>query len=187
MTGPSLQVEPLSRKHDRSAFSCGNDTLDRYLREQAGQDQRRRLSTVFVLFDVRSNAVLGYYTLSACQVDPTSLPIDIAKRLPRRPLPATLIGRLAADLRYRGQGLGGVLLVNALARASSSSHEVGAMLLVVDAKDDQARAFYERYDFQRFADEPFRLFLPMDDADRLVFEFGRNLPQPPTAPTRPPA
>ena len=153
-------------------FSCSDDALDRYIREQAGQDRRRRLSAVFVLNDVSSDIVIGFYTLSACAVDQRALPQALAKRLPRRRLPSTLIGRLAVDLRYRGQGLGGLLVVNALARASSASHEVGAMSVIVDAKDEQARAFYERFGFQRFEEESLRLYLPMDDAERLAAEFG---------------
>lgn len=70
-----LRIEPLNEEHNRSAFSCGNEALDRYLREQAGQDRRRHLSAVFVLFDAMNNLVAGYYTLAACQVEPKSLPL----------------------------------------------------------------------------------------------------------------
>lgn len=112
--------------------------------------------------------VAGYYTLSACQVEPHSLPLEMAKRLPRRPLPATLIGRLAVDLRYRGQGLGGTFLGNALTRAVGASREIGAMLVIVDVKDDRARGFYEHFEFQRFTDDPYRLYLPMADAERVA-------------------
>jgi GNAT superfamily N-acetyltransferase len=108
--------------------------------------------------------IAGYYTLSAFQVDPRSLPPEWARRLPRRPAPETLIGRLAIDLRYRGQGLGKGLLADALIRAAKASQEIGAMAVVVDAKDDPARTFYERYGFLQFDDNPFRLFLPMADA-----------------------
>lgn len=168
MTARHIRIELLSQRHDRAAFSSGNDDLDRYFREQAGQDQRRRLSAVFVLYDVANDSVAGYYTLSACEIELNSLPNEMAKRLPRRPVPATLIGRLATDLRYRGQGLGGMLHVNALTRAASASRGIGAMAVIVDAKDDQARGFYERYGFQRFADDPYRLFLPMADAERVA-------------------
>jgi ribosomal protein S18 acetylase RimI-like enzyme len=168
VTDRRLRVELLDQSHDRAAFSSGNDDLDCYFREQAGQDQKRRLSAVFVLFDVANDIVAGYYTLSACQIEPRALPNELAKRLPRRSLPATLIGRLATDLRYRGQGLDGMLLVNALTRAANASRGIGAMAVIVDAKDDQARGFYERYGFQRFADDPYRLFLPMADAERVA-------------------
>ena len=120
------------------------------------------------MYDAANDIVAGYYTLSACEIEPRGLPNEIAKRLPRRPLPATLIGRLATDLRYRGQGLGGMLLVNALTRAANASRGIGAMAVIVDAKANQARGFYERYGFQRFADDPYRLFLPMADAERVA-------------------
>ena len=167
MTDRRLRVELLSQSHDRAAFSFGNDDLDRYFREQAGQDQKRRLSAVFVLYDVANDIVAGYYTLSACEIEPRALPNEIAKRLPRRALPTTLIGRLATDLRYRGE-LGGMLLVNALTRAANASRGIGAMAVIVDAKDAPARGFYERYGFRRFADDPYRLFLPMADAERVA-------------------
>jgi GNAT superfamily N-acetyltransferase len=163
-----FRVEPLDEQHDRSLFRCGNEALDRYFREQAGQDVRRHLTAVFVLRGAVSDEIAGFYTLSACQVDPRNLPPELAKRLPRRLLPATLLGRLAVDLRFHGQGLGGALLVDALLRAATASQEIGAMAVIVDAKNDGARAFYGRFGFRRFADDPNRLFLPMADAVRLA-------------------
>lgn len=146
-------------------------SLDRYLREQARQDQRRRLSAIFVLVDVANGAIAGFYSLSASQVEPSSLPHDIAKRLPRRPVPATLLGRLAVDLGYRGRQLGRGLLADALIRAAGVSQEIGAMAVIVDAKDDRARTFYERHGFRRFEDDPYRLFVPMADAEQHAQEF----------------
>ena len=172
MTAHGLRIELLSQSHGRAGFSSGNDDLDRYFRERAGQDQRRRRSAVFVLYDIANHAVAGYYTLSACQIESGALPNELAKRLPRRPLPATLIGRLATDLRYRGRELGGLLLVNALSQAAKASRGIGSMAVIVDAKDDQVRGFYEHYGFQRFADDPYRLFLPMGDVVRVVDAVG---------------
>jgi GNAT superfamily N-acetyltransferase len=162
----SFRVVPFSEEHNRAAFSCGNEALDRYLREQAGQDTRRHLSTVFVLFDTENNLVAGYYTLSACQLDPKSLPVQLARRLPRRPIPATLIGRFAVDLQHRGLGLGRSLLADALLRAAKVSQEVASMAVIVDAKDEAARAFYEHHGFRRFADDPYRLYLSIAEAER---------------------
>jgi GNAT superfamily N-acetyltransferase len=162
----SLRIERLSEAHDPTSFACGNEALDRYLREQAGQDLRRRLAAVFFLCESSANAVRGYYTLSACQVDPRSLPADLARRLPHRPVPAALIGRLAVDLHFRGRSLGGALLADALIRAAGGSREIGAMSVVVGAKEDQARAFYEHYGFRRFTDDQYRLFLSILDAER---------------------
>jgi ribosomal protein S18 acetylase RimI-like enzyme len=160
-------IEPLGRHHDRAAFSCGVEALDRYLHHQAGHDVRRRVAAVFVLIEVPHPLVLGYYTLSATAVQATGLPDDLVRRLPRYPqLLALLIGRLAVDLRGRGQGLGQLLLANGLQRSSLIADQVGAMFVIVDAKDDAARGFYERHGFRRFLDDEYRLFLPMTVIER---------------------
>lgn len=156
------RVEPLGKQHDRSGFSCGIEPLDRYLREQAGQDARKRVAAPFVLCEGKSVEVVGYYTLSALSVDVGEWPNDVATKLPKYPLvPATLLGRLAVDARLRGKGAGEHLLMDALRRALDASRNVASVAVVVDAKDDSAVSFYERYGFIRFIDQPRRLFLPM--------------------------
>lgn len=158
----NYRVEPLSKQHDRSAFSSGIEPLDRYLREQARQDARKRVAAPFVLCEGKSNQVLGYYTLSALSIDIGAWPDDVAKKLPKYPLvPATLLGRLAIDARLRGKGIGEHLLIDALRRALAASREVASVAVIVDAKDEGAVAFYGHYEFISFADEPSRLFLPM--------------------------
>lgn len=162
------RVGALTKQHDRSGFSCGIEPLDRYLREQAGQDARKRVAAPFVLCGRTSNAVLGYYTLSALSIDVGAWPEDVARKLPRYPVvPATLLGRLAVDWRLRGKGMGEHLLMDALHRALVASRAVASVAVVVDAKDDNALAFYQRYGFIPFADEPKRLFLPMGTIERL--------------------
>lgn len=162
------RVEALTKQHDRSGFSCGVEPLDRYLREQAGQDARKRVAAPFVLCEGKSNAVLGYYTLSALGVDVGAWPEDVARKLPRYPVvPATLLGRLAVDGRLRGKGMGEYLLMDALRRALVASREVASVAVVVDAKDDDALVFYRRYGFIPFADEPKRLCLPIGIIERL--------------------
>ncbi len=162
------RVEPLGKQHDRSAFSCGVEPLDRYLREQARQDARKRVAAPFVLCEGTSNAVLGYYTLSALSVDVGAWPEEIAKKLPKYPLVlATLLGRLAVDVRLRAKGAGEHLLMDALRRALEASREVASAAVVVDAKDDSAVSFYRRYGFIGFADQPRRLFLPMAVIEKL--------------------
>jgi GNAT superfamily N-acetyltransferase len=157
-----FRVEPLAPGHDRTTFDCGVEALDRYVRQQAGQDVRNNLAAVFLLVDVDAGSIVGYYTLSATAIQATSLPPEVTKRLARYPvLPAVLLGRLAVDRRYQGRGFGGVLLVNGLRRAFAQREQIGAMAVIVDAKDDAARAFYERYGFQRLVDHEDRLFLPM--------------------------
>ncbi len=163
--------EPLGDQHDRAAFSCGVEPLDRYLKQQARQDIKRYLAAVFVL---RSSdapmTILGYYTLSATSIDPGELPQHLTKRLPPsyRALPAVLIGRLAVDQRSRGQGHGERLLLDALYR--SFHNDIAALTVVVDAKDDSARAFYEHFGFQRIIDQEYRLYLPMSDIKQLFSE-----------------
>ena len=162
------RVETLDKHHNREGFSCGVEPLDRYLREQAGQDARKRVAAPFVLCEGESNVVLGYYTLSAATIELKELPADVARRLPRYPLlPAVLIGRLAVDREFAGQGWGKVMLVDALRRGLAQSRQIAAMAVVVDAKDDAARGFYERYGFQQLIEHQNRLFLPMKTIEQL--------------------
>lgn len=163
-----LVFEPLG-DHDRAAFSCGSEPLDRYLKQQASQDLRRRVAAVFVAREPTVAAIAGYYTLAAFGITPASLPPEMTKRLPRYDqLPATRIGRLAVDRRYQGQGLGRLLLMHALEQSYRQAPQIAALAVVVDAKDDNARRFYERYGFARFLDEDYRLFLPMLTIGQLV-------------------
>ena len=164
----AYRVEALSRSHDRAGFSCGVEQLDRYLQAQAGQDARKHVAAPFVLCEGESNTVLGYYTLSALSIHVGEWPANVARKLPRYPaVPATLLGRLAVDLRLRGKGAGEHLLMDALRRAFEASREVASVAVVVDAKDEKATAFYRRYDFIPFADHPNRLFLPMGTIEQL--------------------
>lgn len=156
-------IESLHDDHDRTSFSCGNESLDRYLKEQAGQDLRRACASPFVLVAERgSTSILGYYTLSSYGVDLGELPADLARKLPRYPLiPATLLGRLAVDLRYQRQGVGEFLLMDALRRAWAQSAEIAAAAVVVDAIDADAAKFYRHFGFLTFHSVAGRLFLPM--------------------------
>lgn len=161
-------IEPLGPEHDRATFSCGAESLDRYLRQQASQDARNRVAAPFVLRLAGSPRIIGYYTLSAYTIQLSELPADLRTRLPRYPhLPAVLLGRLAVDRQFAGQGWGKVLLLDALRRSLAHARQIAAMAVVVDALDDPARAFYERYGFQRLADHEYRLFLPMRTIEQL--------------------
>jgi GNAT superfamily N-acetyltransferase len=163
----SFVIAPLSPNHDRLAFSCGVDPLDRYLQTQATQDIRRRIANCFVATSANSNIIAGYYTFSAASVPMLDLPSETAKRLPRYPVvPAALIGRLAIDRQYRGRGLGAALLIDAIARAARADTAIFAAL--VDAKDDAAAAFYRHHGFQPFAARPRTLFLPIGTALKLL-------------------
>jgi GNAT superfamily N-acetyltransferase len=154
-----IRVESLTILHDRSRFSCGVEALDRYFRQQAGQDGKKRVAASFVAV-LPKGEIAGFYTLSASSFALPALPDDIARKLPRYPqVPATLLGRLAVDQRFRGQGLGRFLLADALYRSCKS--EIASFAVVVDAKDAEGIGFYEREGFMPFRDRPDKLFLPM--------------------------
>jgi GNAT superfamily N-acetyltransferase len=160
-----LRVELLGAHRDRGSFSSGIEPLDRYFRTQAGQDARKNMAATFVLV-LQDGAIGGYYTLSSTAVRLGELPPRTARRLPRYPLvPATLLGRLAVDRRQQGRGYGRFLLADALMRAVRS--EIVSFAIVVDAKDEAARSFYEREGFFPFPDRPMKLFRPMADIRKL--------------------
>jgi GNAT superfamily N-acetyltransferase len=159
MTG-SFIIEPLGTSHDRADFTCGVDALDRYFREQAGQDVRRRVTACFVAHDIAANRIAGFYTLAAGGVLLAQMPARLAKRLPRYPsVPVARLGRLAVALSYHGRKLGAALLWDAIQRASRS--EVAVYALVVDAKDEQAESFYLHHGFVAFGDTSRVLILPL--------------------------
>jgi ribosomal protein S18 acetylase RimI-like enzyme len=147
-----FRVEVLGASHSaaaRNSFSCGVPTPNDHLAHQAPQDVRRRASACYVAVQISSNKLAGYYTLAAGGVPLTDLPQTLAKRLPRYPsVPVARAGRLAVDIAFHGQKLGGALLADAAVRAARS--EVAVFALVVDAKDEAAAAFYLHHGFERF-------------------------------------
>ncbi len=161
----ALRVEALGAHHDRSGFESSAEPLDRYFRTQAGQDARTNMAAPFVLV-LPDGTIAGYYTLSSTSVQLSELLEQTLRKLPRYPLmPATLLGRLAVDRRQQGKGYGRFLLADALYRAARS--EIASFAVIVDAKDDNARRFYERESFLPFPDQPMKLFRPMADIRRL--------------------
>ena len=166
---PDLRIEALAPHHDRDGFSCGVDSLDRYLRTQASQDVRRKANGVFVLVEPeRPNVVLGYYTLCATGLPQGDVPAAARKHVPRYPLvAATLVGRLAVSQARQSERLGAMLLADAVRRAWASASTVGSSMLVVDAINERAAAFYEGNGFVRLPDS-LRLVLPMHAIKRLV-------------------
>lgn len=161
-------IVPLEKGHDRNAFDCGNDELNRYLQQQARQDAEKHVAVTFVLLEPGSPSILGFFTLSASTISVEELPPDMMRKLPRYgQLPVTLLGRLAVDRTARGQGAGEFLLVDALRRCLESSQQIGAMAVIVDAKNEQAESFYRHFDFLPLQITPLRLFLPMRQIARL--------------------
>lgn len=163
MSGGQFQLAPLDASHDRAAFNSGSVALDRYLREQVTQDARRRMAACFVALASDGQRIAGFYTLASASVLLADLPSATAKKLPRYPtVPAVRMGRLAVDETFKGQGLGGALLADALDRCASS--EIAAYALIVDAKDETAAAFYRHHGFIELPDLPLTLFLPLATA-----------------------
>lgn len=158
MSGAPFRLAPFDTAYARAAFNCGSESLDRYLREQATQDVRRRVAACFVAL-ADGQHIAGYYTLASASLLLADLPASAGKKLPRYPtVPAVRMGRLAVDQAFKGLGLGGALLADALDRAVRS--EIAAYALMVDAKD-AAAAFYRHHGFIALPDSPLTLFLPL--------------------------
>ena len=156
----AFRVERLDARHDRSTFDSGSEPLDGYLRTQASQDMRRRVSTCYVLLDDGKAPIAGYYTLAAGSVPLNDLPEALAKKLPRYPsVPVARVGRLAVGLAWRGRKIGSALIADAALRVLRS--DMGVFALAVDAKDDAAVAFYRHHGFVGLASAPRQLVLPL--------------------------
>lgn len=172
MAGPithEFRLEPLGKQHDRAAFSCGEQSLDQYLKTQASQDMRRKANAVFVMVGADAPAqIIGYFTLCAYTLTQNTVPEAARKYIPRYPLvSATLIGRLAVNKGNQGRGNGAILLVRALRKAYENASVVGSSMIVVDALDERATRFYEAHGFIKLVDSK-RLILPMQTMSNLI-------------------
>jgi len=156
---PPFRVAPLDAGHDRAVFDSGSEPLNRYFREQVTQDVRRRVAACFVAL-TEERRIAGFYTLASASLLLADLPASLEKKLPRYPtVPAVRLGRLAVDQTFKGQGLGGALLADALDCAARS--EIAAYAMLVDAKDESAATFYRHHGFIPLPDSPLTLFLPL--------------------------
>ncbi len=160
--------ELLNSTHQKSIFSCGNDMLDVYLRKQANQDIKRKLSACFIINDKEKNLIKGYYTLSSNSIPLNIVPADIRKKLPKsyNSIPTILLGRLAVDKQFQAQGIGKMLLIDALKRSFKISKSIGSFAVVVYPIDSQAKSFYCKYGFIQLPDSQ-KMFLPMKVINRL--------------------
>lgn len=160
-------IEPLG-KHDRAAFSCGVASLDDWFRLRAGQDEKRNVARVFVAIDDKGR-IVGFYSLSSFTLAIADLPSIYAKRLPRYDaIPAALIGRLARDEKVRGEGVGDLLLADAIRRVIGAAHSLAVFAIVVEATDEKAATFYHDFGFTPFPNRPLRLFMPASEAAEAV-------------------
>ncbi len=160
-------IEPLAKTHRRSDFTCGAERIDSYFRETVSQDVKRKYATCFVARDIATDQVAGFYTLSSSNVPLTEVPETLAKKLPRYPtVPAVLIGWLGRHKDYGGQGLGELLLFDAIKTIATAP--IGAHAIFADAIDDRAAAFYASFGFEPLIRRPRTLYLPVASALSLV-------------------
>jgi len=159
----AIRFEPLTRRHNRTNFASGVRALDEWFRTRATQDQRRHVAQVFVALD--EQGVVGCYSLSMFTLALESLPDQLAHKLPRyEAIPAALIGRLARHERAKGSGIGDLLVADAVKRVLSAAESVAAYAIIVDAKDERGRRFYESHGFISLPSRPNRLFLLTETA-----------------------
>lgn len=156
-----LTIQSLTGSHDRKRFDCGKPALNEWLLKTARQHQEKDISQTFVAVDASMpTQVLGFYALSACEVVTAELPEGVAAKLPRK-MPAVKLGRLAVDKAVQGQGLGALLLMDAIKRTCNVREHIGAFALFVDAKESEAAAFYTAFGFIALPDASSTLVLPL--------------------------
>jgi GNAT superfamily N-acetyltransferase len=154
-------IERLDKTHQRAEFRCGQAPLDDFLRTLVSQYEKRNLGRTYVAVRRGEKRVYGYYTLASATLSVQDLLDDAARKLPRPPIPAILLARLAVDRDAQGQGLGHALFVDALERCLELAEKLGVHAVEVDAIDQQARAFYQKYGFIPLLDSPLHLYLPI--------------------------
>jgi GNAT superfamily N-acetyltransferase len=159
-------VEKLRRDHVLEAFDCGREELNRFLQRYAWQNQQAFASQTYV--GLVGNAVIGFYTLVVGQVQYEDSPQRLTKGLARHPVPIMLLARLAVDRRWHGQGVGGSLLKDAIERTLQAADIAGIRAFAVHAKDEEARRFYQRFEFMPSPTDPLHLFVLLKDVRRLV-------------------
>ncbi|QQS48891.1 MAG: GNAT family N-acetyltransferase [Acidobacteriota bacterium] len=163
----AISIEPLTAEHRREDFDCGEGALNRYIRQYASQHQKKNIGRVYVAVEPGEKRVIGYYTLANGSVAFENVPKS--KGLPREyPIPVVMLARLAIDRTMQGQGLGAVLLFDALKRSAEVSLVSAAHAVIVDALNDRAKEFYLHYQFEEGPGDPKRLFLPMHDIISLL-------------------
>ena len=162
-------IEPFDKAvHDRDSFSCGVLALDNYFQKFASQDVKRDLARVFVALDCTSRTIAGYYSLSATSFHKSNATSEITKNLPKFPLPAALLGRLAISKSFQRHGLGTYLVMDALNKVFNANEFLGITNLIVDAIDKETAKFYQALDFLGSPDESLRLFLPIASIRKIV-------------------
>ncbi len=162
------RIEPLGKSHERSRFACGVQPLDEYLARFARQNHESGIAKTFVAVAPEDpRRVLGYYSISAGAIERENLPARAAKRFPNFPIPVARLARLAVDQAFQRRGLGEDLMLDALNRVLRASRDIGIVAMLIDAKDEKAKRFYARYEFESLPDQPLTLWLPIAAIARL--------------------
>ena len=159
-------IEKLRRDHVLDSFDCGKEDLNRFLKRQAWSNQQANSAQTYVL--AKDFRVSGYYSLAAGSVTHDEATERVKKGLARHPVPVILLARLAVDVALQGKGIGSALLKDALVRTARAANTIGARALLVHAKDDSAKAFYEHFDFEPSPSDPYHLLLIMKDLLHIV-------------------
>jgi ribosomal protein S18 acetylase RimI-like enzyme len=162
-----LIIEQLNTNlHDRKSFDCGVDELNIFLKQYAHQNQSKNMSKTYVAIVATSaddqKKIIGYYTLSAGHIECDQLPERVKSKLPKYPIPIARIGRLAVDKNHKGQGIGEFLLHDALINVLNITEKIGIFAVVVDAKNDGAKIFYNKYGFTELQESELTLFLTIN-------------------------
>ncbi len=160
------RVEKLRRDHAVEGFDCGSEELNRYLLRYALQNQQAGASQTYV--GVVGDAIVGFHTLAAGQVTYEDAPERLTKGLARHPVPIMLLARLAVDRRWQGQGIGQALLKDAMRRTLQAADIAGIRALAVHAKGEEAKRFYQHFDFISSPTDPMHLFVLLKDVRRIV-------------------
>lgn len=156
---PDIEFERLTRGHNRKKFDCGEQSLNTYVQRYARQNAENDLGETYVLTNDERD-ILGFYTISTASLDYDAYPEN--EGLPRYAIPSALIGRLAVDQNHQGNGYGKLLLIDALRRILEISEEIGIHCITVDAKDDNAKKFYENFGFEELLDEKNHLYISIE-------------------------
>lgn len=164
---PYRRPERLTREHKLDDFDCGEPALDEWLRRHARAADASESARVFVVSEDGA-AVVAYYALAAAQVEPRSATARAAKGQPSRPLPAILLARLAVDRRHQSRGLGRSLLQDVMLRCVAAADEIGVRVLLVHAKNERAKRWYEQYGFEESPTDPLHVMLLLKDFRRFV-------------------
>ena len=163
-------ISLLNREHDRNSFDCGDPDLNFFLKNLSSSFLKRNLCRIYILEDENNpGKILGYYAVAPMSVEYERLPPDVRKKYPPEmdKIPAFLLGKLAVSEKFKSKGLGEILLMDALTFMAEESKKMGGALVIVDAKNEKAKTFYEKYGFISFPDNPLRLFLPVKSIARI--------------------